>query len=569
MAATTVENLQIRISTSGNTAAREMNSLSSSLASVSKASQPMVKGLHSIAGAFQRITFYRFVRSIIKEIGKAFQEGSQNAYFFSKAIGGDLAAALDMLATKNFTMTNQMGAAWATLLQTVQPILLQLIGIITRAAEVITQFFAILGGKTTYLKAIDYSKEWASTTKAGAAAAKEWKNQLMGFDEINRLDDSSGSSGGGGNALPNYGAMFEEAPIESWISRFKDRIASIVDDIKLIFTGLYDFIAGVFTGNWDRAFKGLADIVKGFGNLINDYLQLDILVFDGFVEQVEEIIDGLFKWIENKTGLDMSKVRETILYELNLIRFTIEAWTIKLGWIIQDLAEMISSVLKGDWQGAWEAAQKAVKDASIDIDALVAEMAQTVTEKMMGVSSNVSKHSRSSHSSVAAAAEGIGDSVAGAGNASATFAEIFSANMNVVRDQLTSLGQSSLTVQSTGDTLSFVAKVASAVSKIARFARFVTNPGLHAEGGFPNQGELFIAREAGPELVGQINGRTAVANNDQIVQGISTGVYNAVVSAMSMSGGKEDQPIQIYLDGRLIARSTTAYQKQFARCGVM
>ena len=131
MAATTVENLQIRISTSGNAATREMNSLSSSLASVSKASQPMVKGLHSIAGAFQRITFYRFVRSIIKEIGKAFQEGSQNAYFFSKAIGGDLAAALDMLATKNFTMTNQMGAAWATLLQTVQPILLQLIGIIT------------------------------------------------------------------------------------------------------------------------------------------------------------------------------------------------------------------------------------------------------------------------------------------------------------------------------------------------------------------------------------------------------------------------------------------------------
>ena len=45
-----------------------------------------------------------------------------------------------------------------------------------------------------------------------------------------------------------------------------------------------------------------------------------------------------------------------------------------------------------------------------------------------------------------------------------------------------------------------------------------------AQGGFPAQGQMFVAREAGPELVGTIGGRTAVANNDQIVEGISAGV---------------------------------------------
>ena len=45
-----------------------------------------------------------------------------------------------------------------------------------------------------------------------------------------------------------------------------------------------------------------------------------------------------------------------------------------------------------------------------------------------------------------------------------------------------------------------------------------------AGGGFPTVGEMFIAREAGPELVGQIGHRTAVANNDQIVQGVASGV---------------------------------------------
>lgn len=48
-----------------------------------------------------------------------------------------------------------------------------------------------------------------------------------------------------------------------------------------------------------------------------------------------------------------------------------------------------------------------------------------------------------------------------------------------------------------------------------------------ATGGFPTEGQLFIAREAGAELVGSMNGHTAVANNDQIVEGIASGVRQA------------------------------------------
>lgn len=51
-------------------------------------------------------------------------------------------------------------------------------------------------------------------------------------------------------------------------------------------------------------------------------------------------------------------------------------------------------------------------------------------------------------------------------------------------------------------------------------------------GGFPKEGELFYARENGPELVGSINGHSAVANNDQIVQGIQSGVFSGMMSAL-------------------------------------
>lgn len=55
----------------------------------------------------------------------------------------------------------------------------------------------------------------------------------------------------------------------------------------------------------------------------------------------------------------------------------------------------------------------------------------------------------------------------------------------------------------------------------------------YASGGFPEMGELFLANETGsPEFIGSIGGRTAVANNDQIVQGIAAGVRDAITSAI-------------------------------------
>lgn len=73
------------------------------------------------------------------------------------------------------------------------------------------------------------------------------------------------------------------------------------------------------------------------------------------------------------------------------------------------------------------------------------------------------------------------------------------------------------------------------------------NVSWYASGGFPDYGEMFIAREDGPELVGRIGNRTAVANNDQIVEGIASandGVINAIyamaqriVTAIEENGG--------------------------------
>lgn len=78
---------------------------------------------------------------------------------------------------------------------------------------------------------------------------------------------------------------------------------------------------------------------------------------------------------------------------------------------------------------------------------------------------------------------------------------------------------------------------------------------LLANGGMVSTGQMFIAREAGPEMVGSIGGKTAVANNDQIVAGISEGVYAAVLAAMSETQGGGERPVVVYLDGKQIYSS--------------
>ena len=84
----------------------------------------------------------------------------------------------------------------------------------------------------------------------------------------------------------------------------------------------------------------------------------------------------------------------------------------------------------------------------------------------------------------------------------------------------------------------------------------------YASGGFPVTGEMFVARESGPEMVGTIGNRTAVANNDQIVEGIRTGVYDAVVAAMAQNSGDNGYSFTVYLDGKEITSSVEKRQHE-------
>ena len=98
-----------------------------------------------------------------------------------------------------------------------------------------------------------------------------------------------------------------------------------------------------------------------------------------------------------------------------------------------------------------------------------------------------------------------------------------------------------------------------------------------ASGGYPTAGSLFIANEAGPEFVGTMGGKTAVANNDQIVSGVASGVAAGQAEQNALLR-QQNQLLTQMLNkeftakavpgadwGRFIHQSNSAYERQTGR----
>lgn len=130
--------------------------------------------------------------------------------------------------------------------------------------------------------------------------------------------------------------------------------------------------------------------------------------------------------------------------------------------------------------------------------------------------------------------------------------------LGTVTNKVVSLAESLANVFSyTGKTLTLktVAEAAEAGAMVGKLAI-----GGYATGGFPTKGEMFIAREAGPELVGSIGSQTAVANNGQIIDGIRQGVAQAMMEVVmaTADNSQSSAPVEIpiVLDGVELGRAT-------------
>lgn len=102
------------------------------------------------------------------------------------------------------------------------------------------------------------------------------------------------------------------------LNGFFNTIRTIFDGIRLIFTGVIDFIQGIFTGNWSQALNGLLNILKGVAKVILNVLLMPF-------KTAWNTISGIFETIKNGwsklwNGLNLPHIKTphiTVTYEYN------------------------------------------------------------------------------------------------------------------------------------------------------------------------------------------------------------------------------------------------------------
>lgn len=138
------------------------------------------------------------------------------------------------------------------------------------------------------------------------------------------------------------------APIVEWIGAtaldLVGTVAEMASGILDALGGIIDFLVGVFTGDWDKAFSGLEQIADGFKktfNAIFDFIQNNILTPFG------NFLSGTFKqnWVESFGVFG---------YAIEGFLNTVQSIFDGVQGIFNGLIDFINGVFSGDWSRAWE-----------------------------------------------------------------------------------------------------------------------------------------------------------------------------------------------------------------------
>jgi hypothetical protein len=545
--------------------------------------------LDNLVSSLKRIAFYRMIRSVIKAITQALQEGLQNAYAFSQGItteGHRFSSALDSMSSSGLKMKNQLGSAFIALLTAIAPIVNTIISLITRLADALSQFFSVFTGGT-YLKAVDVPAKWADGATGAAKAAKEWKNQLLGFDEINRLEAPSDNGGGGGASAIDPSAMFVDTPIDGIFAKIRDKWLELVNELdfeplkrawgelEAVVSRFAEIVERRIGFVWETYLKPLAHwtIEKGLPLVIEDLAKAFGLVLD-----VLEDLEPFINLFEEKVVVPMMN------WDLARIEEGLKA----LGEIIDKVNGLVNGDISFDefFDGLGEDLLKLTGWLN-PIQAIANAISDWVSKKLSGLVDGMKEQlgfSKQAWDEYVESLSGNWENIrASAVEKWGEISSTLSQKWNEIRDGFKKTWDdivnwlhgawdkletwwSGRSLPSWHISLPHISIDWQEAGELAKFFGFTRVPSLrvdwYATGGFPEDG-LFMANHG--ELVGKFsNGRTAVANNEQIVEGIKQGVIEAILTAGNVDNGGNHTTI-IDINGREFFRATYNDQKAVAK----
>lgn len=308
-----------------------------------------------------------------------------------------LKAQLDMLA-------KSVGSLLYPALKSILPPLIAAVQLIREFVEWVAKLMGVKVVFTDFTKSADsvgsIGDAMDDTADSTKKAAKALKDYTMGFDELNIIDPTQGSSGSGGGA--SAGNILGDVDLSGY-DMFKNYVGNSVDEIKAKLEKLAPLIAGISAGfaTWaiGNALLEALNKIKGDGSLIEGILKLWKSPIMGAAVAVGIMVARFVDLYQNSEAFrkGLERVRAMIYLAAEGLR---QGWNIsltdgKLGESIKYLKESFSNLkqviwnlIPESWQEGISSAFKTISDVVKDLDLDVGDLITT----LMGIGLIVSGH---------------------------------------------------------------------------------------------------------------------------------------------------------------------------------
>ena len=308
-----------------------------------------------------------------------------------------LKAQLDMLA-------KSVGSLLYPALKSILPPLIAAVQLIREFVEWVAKLMGVKVVFTDFTKSADsvggIGDAMDDTADSTKKAAKALKDYTMGFDELNIIDPTQGSSGSGGGA--SAGNILGDVDLSGY-DMFKDYIGTTIDEVKSKLEKLAPLVAGIAAGfaTWaiGNALMDALSKIKGDGTLIEGILKLWKSPIMGAAVAVGIMVARFVDLYQNSEAFrkGLERVRAMIYLAAEGLR---QGWNIsltdgKLGESIKYLKESFSNLkqviwnlIPESWQEGISSAFETISDVVKDLDLDVGDLITT----LMGIGLIVSGH---------------------------------------------------------------------------------------------------------------------------------------------------------------------------------